>query len=83
LEEGRELQWIIRNFNIIHSSSLDKIEQSFGPLNGKVLIKLDLTKKDDSNYEVGLRIEPFDNVAWVNFYFKMHGVINSEFCKFY
>lgn len=83
MENGRELQWLIRNFDVIHSSSMKVINQNFGPLNGKVLIKLDLTKLDDGAYELGVRVHPSNNVMWMNFQFTLHGVNNNiDFCKF-
>jgi len=48
-------------------------------LNGKVLIKLDLTKKESGAYELGVRVQPTNSVMWMSFQFKMHGSELSEF----
>jgi hypothetical protein len=83
LDEGRELQWQIRNFNVIRSSCLGVIRQNFGPLNGKILLKLDLTRLSNGSYELGVQVEPLQNVMWMSVQFNMHGEETTEFGKYF
>lgn len=55
----------------------------FGPLNGKLTIKLELTKIDDGSYELSAEIRPHENLMWVNLQFRMHGENNVDFGGFF
>ncbi|KAI6204955.1 hypothetical protein M3Y94_00737500 [Aphelenchoides besseyi] len=78
LEEGKQLQWTIENFDVLSRMSNLNLSQRFGPFNEGIIIKLSIVKEADQ-LVLHVRIEPMTHVVWINLQFELPGNKPTKF----